>query len=59
MTEEMDVKIRIFSRDETNVYLDLINGDDGYLYLRTDIDQRDMAINIEQLRLALRKLVTK
>lgn len=57
--EEIEVKIRIFSIDNDGPYMDLINGTEGNVIIHSDIDERGMQINIEQLKLALRKITAK
>lgn len=60
--DEIEVKIRIFSEGHEKAgdgYLDLINGIDGCVIVTTDVDERQIMINIEQLKLALRKMTMK
>ena len=61
--EEIEVKIRIFEESigdsHKKSYIEFLNGDDGNVYISTDIDQRDLSFNIEQIRLALKKMMAK
>lgn len=58
--EGIEVKIRLFAHDiELGGYLDLVNGIDGYVIVTTDCDERQIMINIEHLKLALRKMTCK
>jgi len=57
--DEIEVKIRIFCIEHDGMYIDLINGTEGNIILHSDIDERGMQINLEQIRLAIRKLTAK
>jgi hypothetical protein len=56
---EMEVMIKCWGKNE-NEHLTIINGsDDKHIYVTTDSDQRQIEINIEELKLALRKMTAK
>ena len=57
--DDMQITIKIFGR-QSDDYILITNGsDDKHVYFVTEIDQRQIEINIEDFMLALRKMICK
>ncbi len=57
--EEMEIVVKVYHKDTCEQWVRFINFDDKHVVLHTDIDHTDLIVNIEELKLALKKMIAK
>jgi hypothetical protein len=56
---EVEVRIKIWGKN-AGEFVDILNGsDEQHIYITTDSDERQIEINLDELKLALRKMTCK
>lgn len=59
MSEEIEVVIKVWGT-EPGTFIEILNGtDENMIFIQTDADKRQIEISINDLKLALKKMVAK